>query len=1277
MSPTQQSRGMGLFLLVWAGYFVSTMGSALVGFALGVTVFEDTGSVSRYTLIGLSSLLPTIALSPIAGVLADRMDRRLILIVAGLGAALTNWFLYLLTLAEPLNIWKLYPLIMLTGCFNAFVWPTFSAATTLMVDKANLGRASGLTQIGSSVSAILAPTLAALLLIWVELSGIVLLNLVSYLVPTAILIMVRLQRPKESEEGKKARGSFFQEAMSGWHFIYARKGFLWLLISFAMVNLFMAFVTVLLTPLVLSFASPLALGLVMTVASAGTLVGGIVMAVWGGPKRNQVKTIFGLLAYCSVLLLVAGFQPNATLIASGAFFFVLVFPIIAGCVKVIWQSRVPPDIQGRVFAMRRLISGSTTPLALILAGPLADDVFEPLMAVDGALAGNVGQILGVGPGRGIGLMYVIFAFTLMIVVVAAFRSRALMNLEEDLPEVLDDAASPLGTEIDAMEVDAGLRSWRPHLGWGMALLMAGLAALAMWRSRPPAVDVAANPPPTEVSVAAVMEHVEAIAQRPHPVGSAAHAEVLGYLTRQVESMGLEYEIQEAHVRSKVRSLAQLVSVKNLVARIPGTSGRRDEAILLAAHYDSVATSPGACDNGTAVGVLLETARALLASEPLQRDVILLFPDAEETGLHGARAFVAEHPWARDIGAVLNFDARGHGGPVYMFQTGDENGAWMAEFARQAPLPTGSSLMNEIYRVLPNATDFLVFQAAGFAGFNFAYIDGLTHYHTMLDQVEDVEPATVAHQASYALGLTRGLANLESLPEAKPNGVFFNPLGFTMVHYPRWFAFVSAVLTGLLVVWVLATGMRSGRLTLFGLGQGLIAFLGMFIALPVAITLVWMVVREAARVPVVGGSTEAAAFYMVSFACLSLAIFLWLYRFFRQVVGALDLAAGAMIWWLILLVVTTETTIPAQSNFIIVWPLLFSAWAFRGLLRTEADKPHGWPLVLSLAAAAAVAILLVVPLQGAVYVGLQSLVALGGFPLIVQMLLLGLLMPQIETFVHRKPMGLVATVAGIGLAVLAVAVWNPGGDRSLKLNSVMYAHDADSGEHHWYSFDLRPDFWTEQFGLQQSVWRPFSSFNPLVTHPMLHADAPKADLPAPELQLLGHQRRGRFEEWTVQLETRGEASSRLLWFEPVEAVQAVTLGTTNLSLNQEEGGMVVQRIPLSIGGDTLTLLGPAGEGPVAMVVVETHEGLPSFPGFEERPEGVLPRSRDNVLRSDISFVRRRFDLRAMTSSLPSPAEGPEGTNGMAPDDAPANDPPADDAGPGPEDAPDSAVDPGID
>ncbi len=1240
MSEHDRPKSIGFFAFLWSGYFISTLGSGLVGFALGVTVFQDTGSVSRYTLIGLSSLLPSILLSPIAGVLADRIDRRLILICSGIGAAVTNYFLYQLALEEPLHVWKLYGLILITGCFNAFVWPTFSAVTTLLVSKQHLGRASGMTQIGTSVTAIVAPTLAAVLLVWVKLPGIVLLNLVSYLVPTAILLLVRLPQPKVSEEGAKAKGSFFEEAMSGWKFITARPGLLLLLCSFATVNLFMAFVTVLMTPLVLSFASPIALGLVMTVASCGTLVGGIVVAVWGGPQKNQVRTIFGLLGYCSVLLLVAGFQPNTTLIASGAFFFVLVFPIIAASVKVIWQSRVPPDMQGRVFAMRSLVAGSTTPLALILAGPLADEVFEPLMAVDGALAGSVGQLLGVGPGRGIGLLYVIFAFILMIVVFAAFRSKALMNLEEDLPEMLDEEPE-VGEPYDARAADAGLGAWRPLLGWGMAALLTFIAVASVLSNRPPKVDLAERGlEASEVSIAAALKHVEAIAQEPHPPGSRAHQEVFEYLVAEIEKLGLEPVIQEQHVRSKVGRLAQLVTVKNVMARLPGRSGERQGAVLVVAHYDSVPTSPGACDNGTAVGLALEAIRAMQASAPLLRDVIFLFSDAEETGLHGARVFVSEHPWAHDVGVVLNFDARGHGGPVYMFQTGDENGGWLPHFASGAPRPIGSSLMNEIYRLLPNATDFLVFKAAGFSGFNFAYIDGLTHYHTMLDSFEDVQPATVAHQGTYVFDLARQFAEMEVFPEKRPNRVFFNVLGFHMVHYPRWFAFVSAVLTGLVVLWVLATGLKRGRLTFFGLGQGLVAFLGIFIALPVAITLVWMVVREAARVPVVGGSTEGAYFYMLSFACLALALFIRLYRFFRQVVGALDMAAGSMIWWLVLLVVTTDVSVSAESNFIVVWPLLFAALGLRALILGDPKRPPRWPVVLGLVVAATVAILLLVPLTGTVYVGLQSLVALGGFPLILEVMLLGLLMPQLETFVHRRPRWVVGTIAAAGLGLLAVGVWNPGADRALRLNSVIYAMDADSNQSHWYSFDLLPDSWTRQFGLRQSVWKRFASFDPLTTYPMLHADAAKTELPVPEVQVVAQHSEGPLQEWTVRLETSPGTTSRLIWFDPPSSIMSLRLGETNLSLDGNAGGLVIQRLPLPPGGEEMTLRGLAGSESVKMMVVDTYEGLPEFPGLEGRPAGVIPRYRSTVLRSDISMVRRSFDLVAMSEALAPSKAGSE-------------------------------------
>lgn len=1217
--------GMGLYMIVWVGYFVSTLGSVLVAFALSVTVYQETGSVSRYTLINIVTLIPNLLMTPLVGVLADRFDRRRILITCGLGSALLNGVLFTVVSQEPYNLWYIYPVLMCNACVNAFVWPTFSAATTLMVRKEDLGRASGLSQIGSSVSSIIGPTLAALLMVSIGLKGIVLLNLSSYLVPTAILLLIRIPHPKKSKEGERDKGSLWKEAISGWTFIRERPALFQLLITFASINLCMAFVHILMTPLILSFASPLALGLVLAVAGLGTLVGSIVMAVWGGPKRGRIKLVFALLAYCSALLLLAGFKPNVTLVASGAFFFVLAFPIIAGCVKVIWQSKVPPDIQGRVFAMRRVIAVSTMPFALMVAGPLADDVLEPLMAVDGPLAESIGQIIGTGPGRGIGLLFIGLAFVLFTLVMLALRSKPLLTIEDDLPEAIGGGDEP---EIPYRDLDAGLARRRPLMALAMVAILAAAAVSSLhWQSPPEPVPASA--PPEVFSAERARVHLPALASAPHALGTAEHRKVRDYLVSTLDDLGLEVEVQAATVRSRRRNHAQVVDVYNVIGRLPG-SEPAEKAVVLAAHYDSVPTSPGASDNASAVAALLETARVLKAGAPLRRDVLFLFSDAEETGLHGAQAFVERHPAASRVAAVLNFDARGHQGPVYMFQTGREAGDWIPLFAEGTPHPVGTSLMAHLYQLLPNATDFLIFEAAELPGFNFAFIDGLTHYHTMLDRIEDLATSSIQHQGDYALDLGRELASLEELPEPRPHRAYFNLVGSVMVHYHRLISWATAVLALGLFVAVLVIGLRRGRLTPFGLGQGLVSFLGVFIVVPVFITLLWMILNNGFGVPVVMGSTHYASLFMLGFALLSVAVFQAVMRFFRGVVGLLDLAVGALVWWLVLLVVTTEAWMPAETNYLFVWPTLFAGLVLLRLVTRPEPKGEekGPDLVLFalLAISATVSIWLLVPLGTALYIGLQSLTGLGGLPLTMLVLLLGTLIPHLELVGGKRGWWLAYILAAMGLAVTVVATWKSAREDLPTQDSAVYAADLDSGESHWFSFDLAPSEWTEAMGFRSGKREPYGHFDP-AQGSMLRSEAPQTELSSPVMELLGVEREGNISTARIRLTASDGAINRLLWLDTPRAAFDVRIAGQSVSLIGEEMGdtVVAQRLPVP-AVEELTLRW-RGEEPVQLVVVEQRDGLPAFDDIGPRPDHLLPKPGGVRLRSDLTVVRRAFELDA--------------------------------------------------
>src|SRR6185369_13067723 len=269
------------------------------------------------------------------------------------------------------------------------------------------------------------------------------------------------------------------------------------------------------------------------------------------------------------------------------------------------------------------------------------------------------------------------------------------------------------------------------------------AVLVVYQMNPPLPAVSA--PLTEFSGERALKHLTAIAQRPRPSGSSEHTAVANYIQNELTVLGLSPEIQQTQ------------AVTNILGRLKGTSD--EKAVLLAAHYDTVPKSPGAADNGSAVAAILETLRALKSRQPLRNDVIALFSDGEEAGLLGAKAFVYQHPWAKDVGVVLNFDARGTSGPVIMFETSDKNGWLIKEFAKAAPHPAANSLAPALYALMPNDTDLTVFKVAGFAGLNFAYIIGLNHYHTPLDNLTNIDHRSLQHQGSTALALTRHFGNL--------------------------------------------------------------------------------------------------------------------------------------------------------------------------------------------------------------------------------------------------------------------------------------------------------------------------------------------------------------------------------------------------------------------------------------------------------------------------------------------------------------------------------------
>jgi MFS transporter, DHA3 family, macrolide efflux protein len=429
--------GVRTFSIVWLGQLVSLIGSGLTAFALGIWVYQRTGSATQFGFIAFCGVLPSILFSPLAGALVDRWNHRWTMILSNTGGALIALTIALLLAAGRFEIWHIYVANALISTLSAFQGPAYTAATTLLIPKHHLGRAGGMLQMGPAIVQLAAPVLGGLLLEIIQLRGVVLLDFAACLFALATLLSVRFPRASTTPTGEPEKDSLLREVAYGWAYLTSQPGFLGLLIFFAVSNFLAGIVGVLFGPLVLSFASPSVFGTLISIAGIGMLVGSLVMSVWGGPQR-RIDAVFSVMLLSGLCMLVAGLGTSILLLGIAFLLFSFGMPILNACTQVIFQKKVAPHIQGRIFALRGAITSASLPLAYLVAGPLADYVFEPLMAPDGLLAGSVGQLIGVGPGRGIGLMFMVMGALTMIVTVIAYLYPRLRLVEDELPDAIPD-----------------------------------------------------------------------------------------------------------------------------------------------------------------------------------------------------------------------------------------------------------------------------------------------------------------------------------------------------------------------------------------------------------------------------------------------------------------------------------------------------------------------------------------------------------------------------------------------------------------------------------------------------------------------------------------------------------------------------------------------------------------------------------------------------------------------------------------------------------------------
>lgn len=730
------------------------------------------------------------------------------------------------------------------------------------------------------------------------------------------------------------------------------------------------------------------------------------------------------------------------------------------------------------------------------------------------------------------------------------------------------------------------------------------------------VAVPATAPPDVFSAGRALDDLKVIAAAAHPIGTTQHGAVRQYIAQRLSRLGLEPQVQTTTAVNSASNRAG--TVNNILARLKGRNAGK--ALMLSTHYDSVPYGPGANDAGTGVAALLETARALKTGAQLKNDIIFLFTDGEEPGLLGALAFAKEHPWAKDVGLVLNFEARGNTGPSIMFESSNNN-SWLIDgLSKAAPSPVSNSLAYEVYRLLPNDTDLTVFKGAGLPGLNFAYIGGLTHYHTRLDNLGNVDERSLQHHGSYSLALARYFGDADLTRPTRGNAVYFNILGTSLVHYSYAWNIPLAVFTLLLTIAVLLLGVRKRELTLRGIAWGTLVFVVALALSWVVVTAVWWLINLLSQwTSLFQNSAFRSQYYFLGFLALAAALFAGVVQWARKKTADANLFAGVLVCFA-LFVVPATLFLPGAS-YLFVWPLLGAGVALLIAFITTDSKSQSRLVILALGALPG--LLLLGPTIYFLYTAL--VLSMPALLIVPAVLCFGLLTPALALPAVSKRWLLPAGFLAAGLVLLVVAGLHSGFTPNQPQRSdLFYALNADTGKAIWASADARLNDWTRQFlanGNRGDINQQFPSRN----RTFLQSEAPAIQIPGPGVAVLKDETGSDVRRVQLRITSPRQAAS-LVVFVDGDVLQAGVNGkpiTAPTSSRVPGGGWSMQYSGVPVEGFDLALeLKPSQ--PLNIAVVDRTDGLPqSLSGsFKSRPADLIPSSNPF---GDATFISRHITL----------------------------------------------------
>jgi hypothetical protein len=560
-------------------------------------------------------------------------------------------------------------------------------------------------------------------------------------------------------------------------------------------------------------------------------------------------------------------------------------------------------------------------------------------------------------------------------------------------------------------------------------------------------------PLAEFSTQRALEQVKNISQKPHFVGSDNHELVANYLVKELQNMGLQTSIQEGFAFS---DWGTLTKCKNVLARIKGSNS--DKALLLLSHYDSAphSYSKGASDAGSGVATILESVRAYTYNKKQPKnDIIILFSDAEELGLNGAALFVTQHNWAKEVGLVLNFEARGSSGPSYMLmETNAGNSGLVKEFSTaNTQYPVSNSLMYSVYKMLPNDTDLTVFREEGnIQGYNFAFIDSHYNYHTAQDDIHHLDKNSLAHQGKYLVPLLDYFSNSDlKTAQATEDDVYFS-IPFTFISYPFSWVLPMVIIAFSFLLLLIFIGMGKRLLSFPEIARGFIPFLGSVIISGLITYLGWklLLLVYPQYNDLLNGFTYNGHDYIAAFTLLSLAICFAFYQIFSFKKVTMNHYVVPLFLWIL---INGLLAFFLKGAGFLILPVFAGLMMLASFVLTQKSK---WILNLFLSIPA---LLLIAPFIQMFPIGLGLKVLFGSA--ILTALTFGLLLPVFGSFMRKGMASVLLLILSIGF--FARAHYYSGYELGkAKSNSLVYILDADKNKATWATYDTNLDEWTKNY-----------------------------------------------------------------------------------------------------------------------------------------------------------------------------------------------------------------------